>query len=159
MATTAAQITKAILQEILVHGSESELEPVEFQDTVFAMNNYMTALDAKGVSLGYTVVSDLGDEITIAPGAIFGLIKNVALSMIPQFGGTSDMQLTVDAGFGMDAMLKLSRNIRPMVHPSTFPLGSGNEGSFVFNDRHFFPGVEDELLTETARRIALETNT
>ncbi len=158
MATTAAQITKAILQDILVHGSESELEAVEFQDAVFAMNSYMTALDANGVSLGYTVVDDLSDLITVAAGAILGVQKNVALQMVSQFGATADIELQRAAEFGMKAMLKLSRNIQPMSHPSTFPLGSGNEGHFRRN-RRFYPGSGENILTETDRNIGLETET
>jgi len=155
----AAEVTKAILQEILVHGAESELEAVEFQDTVFAMNNYMTALDAKGVSLGYTVVSDLGDPVTVPAGALMGLIKNVALAMIPQFGGTIDAQLREDARFGMQAMFKLGTTIQPTAFPSTLPLGSGNENEFSDFERTFFPGTDENVLTETNQNIALESDT
>lgn len=157
MAVTAAKITKAILQDILVHGAESELEPVEFQDAIFAMNNYMFALDAKGVSLSYTEVEDLGDIITVAPGAILGIQKNVALQMIPQFGGTADNDLRVSAKFGMDAMLKLSRNIVPMSHPSTMPIGVGNQRNGSL--RRFYPGTTENVLTETNNNIELESGT
>jgi len=53
---TVAQVAKASLQRILVQASESSLEPDEYQDFIFAMNNYMSQLDAQGVSLGYTEV-------------------------------------------------------------------------------------------------------
>ena len=69
MATTADQMVKAILGKILVRASEAEIQPDEAQDTVFAMNNYMTALAVSGINLGYTVVDDLSDPITVAPGA------------------------------------------------------------------------------------------
>ena len=53
---TVAQVAKASLQRILVQASEAELEPDEYQDFIFAMNNFMLSLDADGVSLGYTEV-------------------------------------------------------------------------------------------------------
>jgi len=159
MATTAGEITKDILQDIVVHGSESQLEAVEFQDTVRAMNNYMFALDAKGVSLGYTEVSDLGDEITVAPGAILGIQKNVALQMISQFGAAIDASLAEAAKFGMDAMRKLARSSTPSDFPSTLPIGQANEWhSGTWND-HYYPVTENNVLTETDDNIGLESDT
>ena len=73
---TAAQVVKAALQRILVQGDEADLEASEYQDSIFAMNNYMLDLDASGITLGYTEVSNLGDEITIPTGALRGLIAN-----------------------------------------------------------------------------------
>lgn len=156
---TASQVTKAILQEILVHGAESTLEAVEFQDTVFAMNNYMTALDAQGVKLRYTVVTDLGDEITIPNGALQGLISNVAIMVAPQFGATIEQSLIAKAKMGLDAMRKLGVSQERMRFPSTLPMGSGNESTSVSNDDHFYHGDTDNVLTETGQNISLETNT
>lgn len=155
----AAQVTKAILQEILVHGAESELEAVEFQDTVFAMNNYMTALDAQGVQLGYTVVADLGDEITVPAGALQGLISNVAIMVAPQFGATIEQSLIAKAKMGLSAMRELGVSLSPMLYPSTLPRGSGNEGRWR-SGRRFYPGVdENTVATETGNSIALENDT
>lgn len=159
MATTAAQVTKAILQEILVHGSESELEADEFQDTVFAMNNYMFAQAAIGINLGYTEVADLGDTITVAPGAIQGIISNVAVMVAPQFGAAIEQSLIQKAKVGLDAMRKLSRNITPTPHPSTLPIGAANELDHVFDDQHFFPETDENILTETNNNIGLESGT
>lgn len=158
--TTAAQTVKAILQEILVHGSESELEAVEFQDTIFAMNNYMTALDANGVSLGYTVVSDLGDEITVPAGALQGLIANVAVMVAPQFGATASGELIAKAKVGMNAMRKLGITIGNMQFPGTLPIGSGNEPTNSFDHQdHFFYNSDDNIETETNQNIGLESDT
>ena len=59
---TVAQVAKSSLQRILVQASEAPLEPDEYQDFIFSMNNYMAELDAQGIQLGYTVVTDLGDD-------------------------------------------------------------------------------------------------
>ena len=67
---TVAQVAKASLQRILVQAAESPLEPAEYQDYIFALNNYMTQLDAQGVQLGYTEVSDLGDAVTVRASLI-----------------------------------------------------------------------------------------
>jgi len=156
---TAAQVTKAILQEILVHGSESELEADEFKDTVFVMNNYMTAQDANGINLGYTVVSNLGDEITIPAGAIQGLISNVAIMIAPQFGATVDQGLVVKAKIGLQAMRKLGVTIGKMQFPGTLPIGSGNESNNFDSRDHFFNNSDSNVETEANQNIGLESST
>lgn len=154
---TAAQVTKAILQTLLVQDSEATLQPDEFQDTIFAMNNFMLALDAEGVSLGYTEVSNLGDEITIPTGALRGLIYNVAIEMAPQFNAPITPGITNAATAGMDAMRQLGQIIVATQFPGTLPVGSGNEG--FHRDRHFYPDLEAEILAETSGAIGLEVNT
>ena len=156
---TAAQVTKAILQEILVRSVEAPLEPDELQDTIFAMNNYMTALDADGVHLGYTVVSSLGDEVTVPAGALQGLIANVAIDVAPQFGATVSQALVLKAKKGMSAMRKLGITIGTMSYPDSLPVGSGNEGDWYNNHDHFYTGADSATLTETGNNVGLETNT
>jgi hypothetical protein len=158
---TAAQVSKAILQEILVHGAESQLEAVEFQDTIFAMNNYMTAIDANGIHLGYTVVSDLGDTITVPAGALQGIISNVAVMVAPQFGAEIPQGLAIKAKVGLRAMRKLGVTLASMQFPGTLPLGSGNETTNNWDsEQHFFFNSEDnDVSTETNQNIGLESST
>jgi len=155
--TTAAQATTAILEEILVHGAESDLEGVEFQDAVFAMNNYMFELAADGVNLGYTEVVDLGDLITINNGAINGMIKNVAQEMINQFGAVvASGELARQAARGLKIMTKIAVTIPAQVFPDTLPIGSGNECD---TNIHFYGDEGDFIATEQGNFIAPEDNT
>lgn len=157
---TAAQVLKAALQRILVQASEADLEPDEFQDAIFAMNNYMLALDAEGVSLGYTVVSGLGDDITIPVGALRGLIANVAIEVSPDYNGIVSPALQLAAIAGEKVMRHLGQIIPTSSHSGNLPIGSGNEGggTRVF-DHHFFTDMEAEILAETTGAIGLETGT
>ena len=159
--TTTGQVLKAALQEILVQGSEAPLEADEYQDAIFALNNYMTALDANGVHLGYTVVDSLADEITVPAGAIQGIISNLAILLATQFNSTVSPSLSAKAQMGLNAMRKLGITIAPMSYPGTLPIGSGNEGYWGGYCRggHFYPDPVDTALTETGNNIALETNT
>ena len=91
---TVAQVAKSSLQRILVQASEAPLEPDEYQDFIFSMNNYMAELDAQGIQLGYTVVSDLGDEVTIPTGALRGLIANMAIEVAPDYNGVVSGRLS-----------------------------------------------------------------
>ena len=70
MTETAAEVTKDILQELLVQGAEQPLTADETQTVIRYMNRYMTQLAAMGTNLGYTKVTNLGDPITIPDGAV-----------------------------------------------------------------------------------------
>lgn len=158
---TAGQVVKAILQEIVELASEAPLEPPETSDTVFAMNNYMTELDADGVSLGYTVVSSLNQTLTVPDGAINGIIKNVALSMSSQFDAVVTQELARQAANGRAVMTKLATLLSPMNFPCTLPIGSGNEwaDSSDWNGQHFYPCDEALILDEQNNNILLENET
>jgi len=155
---TAAQVIKASLQRILVQASEAELEPDEYQDAIFALNNYMLALDADGVTLGYTEINNLGDEVTVPPGALRGIIANLAIEVSPDYNGTISQGLVAAAQAGLEAMRKIGVG-RPISSlPCTLPIGSGNEYN-NFNLSHFYDCSEDEILAETTGSISLETST
>lgn len=155
---TAAQVLKAALQRILVQASEAELEPDEFSDAIFAMNNYMLALDADGINLGYTEVTDLSDIITIPTGALRGLIANVAIEVAPDYDGSITPGLVEAAKSGLKSMEKLGVSMGSSEFPSTLPIGSGNEGNGTRTQR-FYPALEAEILAETTGAIGLEVGT
>ncbi len=156
---TVAQVAKASLQRILVQASEAPLEADEYQDFIFAMNNYMAQLDAQGISLGYTEVSDLGDEVTIPTGALRGLIANMAIEVSPDYGGVISQGLIAAAQQGLQSMRILGRRIQASKNPSTLPLGSGNEDMLYGYSGHFYPDQEADILAESTGAIGLENNT
>ena len=155
---TAAQVIKAALQRILVQDSEASLQASEYQDAIFAMNNYMLALDAQGITLGYTEVADLGDDITIPTGALRGLIANLAIEVAPDYNGAISEGLVVAAQQGMEAMRKLGVSITATAYPSTLPIGSGNDYGNGW-DWKFYPDLEADILAETTGSIGLESGT
>ena len=156
---TLAQVAKASLQRILVQASEAPLEPDEYQDFIFSMNNYMSELDASGVQLGYTTVSDLGDEVTIPTGALRGLIANMAVEVAPDYNGVISAGLAKAARDGFNTMRLIGQSMGKSRYPCTLPIGSGNENNDFGLSGHFFPDQESSILAETTGAIALETNT
>ena len=153
---TAQVVVTDILQEILVQASEQPVEAVDFQFVVRYMNRYMAQL-AVTIPLGYTVVTNPDDLITIPDGAINGLIFNVALKVLNSFDIAVGPTLAANANDALTAMRKLSRNAASTRHPSTLPIGSGNETSF--NSTHFYAGEESTILTEQNGSILLEDTT
>jgi len=122
------------------------------------MNRFMNRLSADGVALGYTEVTDLGDDITIPAGANEGLILNLALMLAPQYDEIPSNDLRANARAALKVMYKLGVSIGSMPFPSTLPIGSGNEQD-DFNNTHFYPELADEILTESNGSILLEEET
>ena len=154
-----AQVAKAALQRILVQASESPLEASEYQDFIFSMNNFMLDLDARGVSLGYTEVSDLGDDVTIPTGALRGLIANMAIEVAPDYGGEISQGLALAASAGMKTMIRLGNIITQTEYPATLPRGSGNWDSGSGLQSNYYPALEADILAETTGAIGLELST
>ncbi len=153
---TAESVITDILQEILVQASEQAIEAVDFQFCLRYMNRYMNEL-AVTTPLGYTVVSKPNDQITIPDGAINGLIYNTALNVVTSFDIAPAQTLAVNADRGLKAMRKLSRNLVSTKHPSTLPIGSGNECSR--RSSRFYNGEQPNILTEQNGSILLEDTT
>jgi len=156
---TAAQVLKAALQRILVQASEADFEPDEFSDAIFSMNNFMFDLDASGVHLGYTQVTNLSDLITIPTGALRGLIANVAIDIAPDYDGDVSPALVQAAKQGMRTMEQLGVEVTTSEFPSTLPRGSGNTGRNRGRTDNFYPSLEAEILAETTGAIGLEIGT
>jgi len=156
---TVAQVATASLKRILVQAADAPLEADEYQDYIFALNNFMLALDAEGITLGYTEVSDLGDEVTVPTGALRGIIANMAIEVAPDYNGTISPALANAAAEGMQVMRIIGQTISPSSYPSTLPIGSGNEGG-MFATKKFYDGaMEAEILAETTGAISLEDST
>ena len=155
---TAAQVLKAALQELVVQDVEAPLEPSEYQDAIFYLNNFMYDLDANGVSLGFTEVSNLSDAITVPPGAIQGVIKNLAVMLAPQFDIAVPGELYQQAESSMRTLEKLGVGMGRMNFPSTLPVGSGNEKNNFVNS-HFYHNEDQAILTEVNGAIATEDGT
>lgn len=146
------------LQELLIQASEAPIEADEAQTAIRYLNRMMARLDSQGISLGYTQISDLGDDITVPDGAVEGIIKNLAVMLAPQYDKPVSQALIEGARAGLDAMRKLSITILPTSYGDTLPLGSGNEGD-GFVTSHFYPEDSAQVANETGGYIAPETST
>lgn len=158
MTETAESVIDDTYLTLGVKPAEQPLEAHAFQQGVRFLNRMMERLDAEGVSLGFTVVSNPDDLITVSPGAIEGIIFNLAVTLAPSFSKIVTPELALNARDGMDAMLRLAENNPPARFPCTLPIGSGNEwrGSQI---DPFYPCPEDSTLTEDNGNILLENDT
>lgn len=153
---TAQTVVNDILQEILVQANEQPIEAVDFQFVVRYMNRYMAQLAIRA-PIGYTKVSSPDDYITVPDGALEGIIFNVALKVLNSYDIDVGPTLYENAKEGLDTIYRIS--MAPVVtrHPSTLPIGSGNECG-IYND-HFYNSQGDPALTEQNGNILLEDTT
>ena len=159
MATVGEVIVDA-LQNLIIQASESDINPDEAQTAIRFMNDYMASIAAyPGINLGYTVVSNLGDIVTIPAGAIRGLKANLSVALAPQYSVPLTQELLIASAAGQKAMLAISFKIRRTQFGSTLPRGSGNDTRTNGRRSPFYPGIADNINTEDNRNIDLETNT
>lgn len=157
---TAGEVIVDALQNLIIQASESDINPDEAQTAIRFMNDYMASIAAyPGINLGYTVVSNLGDIVTIPEGAIRGLKANLAIALAPQYDVPLTQELLIASAAGQKAMLSLSFKMRRTQFPSTLPRGSGNSSRTQGRNNTFYPGIADNIETENNRNIDLETNT
>jgi hypothetical protein len=155
---TASTIIKDTLQEIRVQAAEAPIEAVESQDAIRYLNRMMSALAAKGISLGFTKIKDLGDPVTVPDGALEGIVFNLAIRLGNSYGFPIGQTLFNNASESMKAMIELAVSIGPTQYPETLPRGSGNS-DFGYTDNHFYPGDDAAILTENNGFISIESET
>jgi len=154
---TVADIAKRSLQKILVLESEAPFEASEFADFIDELNDYMTELDARGISLGYTLVDTVQDTVTVPNGAISGIVANMAIRVAPEYGGEISDGLVIAAKNGLNAMRLLGQRMGSTKLPSTLPIGTGNGERW--RDTQYYPDVEEDILAETTGAIGVESGT
>ena len=146
------------LEDLVVQAEEAPIEQAEAKAAIRFLNDLMAMWDAKGISLGYTVVSDMGDEVTVPDGALMGIKAHLAITLAPKYEVPVPREVYQKAKDGYDAILNLAVTMGESAYPDTLPQGSGNTYP-GYEDTTFFPDQEGTILTETGGAIALEADT
>ena len=154
---TAQSIINDALQEILVQASEQPIQPVDFQTARRYLNRMMAIVPFTG--LGYTVVTLPDDAVTIPDAAIEGVIFNLAKRLLTTYDMPLTAELARSASDGLNEIRRITVTVQPTAFPCTLPIGSGNEQENSFNNQHFYPCPDNELLTERDDTILLESDT
>lgn len=142
--TTAGDIVERAFKRILVGGADAAPEPDEYADALADLNSFMLALEVDGIRLGYTVVDNVSDPVTIPPAAVLGVVSNLAITIAPDYGGVVSAALAAQATTGMGTLRKLSRPRMKTSYPGTLPTGSGNTG-WDLDDDYYAPMISAQL--------------
>ena len=157
---TAEEIITDALGEILVQASEQSVEPEAMQTSIRYLNRMMSEWAARGMSLGFTIITNPADSVTVPDGALNAVVYNLAIKLSQQYDAPITVNLASSAKDGMSAVLDLSVTSGATQMPSTMPLGSGNEGFLNNGSRHFYVKSDLEAAeTEANRVINLESDT
>ncbi len=155
--TSASELITDALTKILVAARERPIRPEQMNEGIRYLNRMMAAFDARGISLGYTIVENEADEITVPIGALEGICANLSIRLAPIYNMRVSVELAKEAKDGMNAMLDIAVKVEPTCLPPTMPIGSGNEHH---NDhRKFFAGKQSEILKEFNGSILTESDT
>jgi len=154
---TAESVINDALQEILVQASEQALQTVDFQTGRRYLNRMMTTTPFN--LLGFTTVTNPSDAITVPDGAIEGVVFNLAKRLLTTYDVALTPELLQSARDGLAEIRKIAVVVKPTSFPCTLPIGSGNEQENTFNNQHFYPCPDDELLAEQGGSILLESDT
>lgn len=146
------------LEDLVVQAEEQEIVQAEARAAIRALNDMMLAWEARGIDLGYTIVENMGDEMTVPYGSLQGIKAYLAIALAPKYDATVTQALIQKAKDGWDAIVDLAVDIGSMAFPDTLPQGHGNDYP-GYADRTFYPDVEGTILTETGGSIALEEDT
>lgn len=155
--TTGTEVIHDSLQKILVQADEQGYQPSEYQSGMRELNDMMTEWDALGYSLGFTLLTNITDTVTVPAGAIGGIKSNLAMRLAPEFDVEVTQGLAAQAKSGLQAVMNISVVVQPTQLPDTLNIGSGNEDEPYID--HFYPGVTDSVLTEDNGNILLESGT
>jgi hypothetical protein len=152
---TAKTVINDALQELLVQAIEQPIQQVDYSIAQRYLNRMMAEFAADGINLGYTEVSNPADYITVAAGAINGMIYNLALNLATTYDIAVSPELTVKADNGRRIMTRIAVTIQPSSYPDTLPIGSGNDGDSTYNDK-FYSADPDTVDAESGAVIGLE---
>jgi hypothetical protein len=159
--TTGTEVIHDALQEILVQADEQEYQPAEYQSGMRALNDMVSEWDISGLALGFTLLTNIADPVTVPAGLIGAVKSNLAVRLAPQFDKQITPGLFALAKSGMKAVRHFAVVQLPTRMPSTMPIGSGNERESYSNysTRKFYPEPESGVLTEDNGNILLESET
>jgi len=155
----ASEFVRTVLLKLVQTGAEQPIEQVDAQDVLEAMNDMMAEWEGVGISLGYTEVSSLGDEVTVPDSTKRAIKSNLAVYVADQFGKQVDASTILSARETWNNIVNQYITINAATFSGTLPTGAGNNCGDNFNSR-FFPGDVDGTLTrETGGAILTEEDT
>ena len=158
MTVKAGELITDAMEEIVVQADEAPIEQSEGRAAIRLLNDMMHSYAARGINLGYTAVSSLGDVLTVPLGAIRWMKLQLAIELAPKYDAQVNQLLLLKVKDAFQAVLNLTNDGMQSEYPYTLPRGSGNDYP-DYASNQFYPDQTDTILTETGGSIALEEGT
>ena len=158
MAETALQIIKDAMAAIAIFPDEAPLIDSQTQLIKRKFNRMMFDWETKGIKLGFTEIDNVSEYVTVPPGALRGIIYNLAVEIHPDFlGGDAPPKMLRLAMDSMRSIRNLTKIDMSSPLPSTMPIGSGNLGDWIYKNE-LYPLVEPKsFLSNTGFTVTITT--
>lgn len=143
------------LQELQVQAAEQPITGDQMATGIRYANRMMAGVDYLG--LGYTVVNDSSDEVTIPHYAEEWAVSALAARIAPQFTPTETLVLVKqNERAAFQNLLLQHQEQTPASYPPTLPIGSGNHNC---TGARYYPEDDNTLITGTGQTILAEDDT
>jgi len=157
MTVTAGRVIERALKRILVGAADAAPEADEYADALDDLNDFMAALESRGIRLGYTIVDNVSDVVTVPAGAILPIIANLAVTVAPDYSAAVSAALAAQAAEGMNTLRKLGRPRLKAQYPLTLPRGAGNDDTYQYaGDGYFYGNSVLALLSMAGNTLATD---
>lgn len=154
----AEEFIRDAYEETVSVGADAPLTSVDAQKGLRYLNDLLFEWEAMGISLGFTEVDNLADDVTI-PRSSFRAVKlNLAMQLAPAFDRVLNPATVVNARDAKQNLLAQTISIVSAGYPDTLPVGSGNTCGDVY-DRRFYTEVDGTLERESGGSILTEDGT
>lgn len=101
MSTTAQVIINASFRKLEIYDSGSAPTAQQTADALEALNDMLAAWEARGISMGSTLIASAGATITAPDYAVEALKYNLALRIAPEYGKTPSAEVIAGAKTGL----------------------------------------------------------
>lgn len=129
--TTKRQFVNQAFEEIGLASYVYDLTPEQLNSAVTKLDSMMATWNAKGIRLGYPLVSDPDqsdiESDTFVPDSAFEAITtNLAIRLAPSYGKTVSQDTKAIAKDAFNTLLSRAAVPPEMQLPDAMPLGAGN---------------------------------
>ena len=146
--TTAETIIGDAFSEVTNSGDEA---PIKADDMQFAIRTLNRMVLSWNFPIGWTVIVNPADLITVTAIAEEALVKNLAAKLAPAYDSIVTTELKGAARGSLASLRRAVITIQPSRLPSRLPTGTGNALTSTF-----YPPQGAELINEDGASILLE---
>lgn len=152
---TARDVVKAALQYLLKQEAEQPIESADLELCITVLNDMMTSKAGGGINIGFTIIVDADDTVTVSDTYLGYVKTQLALASAPMFDIIPNVFLTtLAAGFEDDLLVTVIGKVN-VEYSDTLPTGAGND---QYYSRRFFRNSDASILTENDGNIILDGN-
>ena len=137
---TGNDIVIGALKKAQILGAGRNATDEELIDGIELMNDTFSELEESVLSLGFQPVADGDDEVRIPRGAV-GFAKSfLAMKMVNEYRVPMPLGLPNEVNTSMNNVMIANRQDMKTSYPSTLPIGSGNDGDVIRDDKFYDSG-------------------